>query len=86
MGIIINFTTRTVQGFGLPGADYPVTITANDVTVTFSGQKEWDSMSGSIDRVTGDVVADFSSYYGRERKTLLRKIYSLQCKPAQRMF
>ena len=24
MGIIINFTTRTVQGFGLPGADYPV--------------------------------------------------------------
>jgi len=43
MGIIVNFTNRTVQGFdqvGLFGEliDYPVKITAwNDVTVVFKG-------------------------------------------------
>jgi hypothetical protein len=37
MGIIVNFTNKTVQGFGAPGVlDYPVKITAsNDVTVAF---------------------------------------------------
>src|SRR5215813_9959096 len=37
MGIIVNFTTRTVQGFGSPGwDDFPVKITAaNDVTIVF---------------------------------------------------
>jgi hypothetical protein len=39
MGIIVNFTNRTVQGFGDPNfMDYPVKITAwNDVTVAFGG-------------------------------------------------
>jgi hypothetical protein len=39
MGIIVNFTNRTVQGFGTPGIlDYPIKITAwNDVTVVFAG-------------------------------------------------
>jgi hypothetical protein len=60
MGIIVNFTNRTVQGFGNPGLmDYPVKITAwNDVTVAFGGSAEFakssrNSISGSIDRVTG---------------------------------
>ena len=61
MGIIVNFTNRTVQGFGLPGVmDYPVKITAwKDVTVSFlgSGDKYRSSIRGSIDRVTGDVEA-----------------------------
>ena len=37
MGIIVNFTNRTVQGFGAPSIlDYPIKITAwNDVTVAF---------------------------------------------------
>jgi hypothetical protein len=40
MGIIVNFTARTVQGFGFPGDD-PVKITAwDDVTVAFSGSKK----------------------------------------------
>jgi hypothetical protein len=64
MGIIVNFTARTVQGFGFPGLiDYPVTITAaNDVTVAFSGSQDiglgsLSSIHGSIDRVTGGVEA-----------------------------
>jgi hypothetical protein len=41
MGIIINFTNRTVQGFGYPGlSDFPVKITAmNEVTVAFGGSE-----------------------------------------------
>src|SRR5262249_26859265 len=41
MGIIVNFTSRTVQGFGLPGVqDYPVKIIGwNDVTITFEGSR-----------------------------------------------
>ena len=66
MGIIVNFTARTVQGFGSPGyKDFPVKITGmNDVTLVFSGSDpktptqvtDWGS-NGSIDRVTGDVEA-----------------------------
>jgi len=42
MGIIVNFTNRTVQGFGTPGLiDYPVKIRAwNEVTVVFGGYEE----------------------------------------------
>jgi hypothetical protein len=64
MGIIVNFTTHTVQGFGDPGAvDIPVRITAaNDVTINFEGQQEIlppsrVTITGSIDRVTGTVYA-----------------------------
>src|SRR5262245_1690549 len=44
MGIIVNFTNRTVQGFGNPdtkyGEDFPVKITgANEVTISFQGER-----------------------------------------------
>ena len=64
MGIIVNFTNRTVQGFNDPSfMDYPIKITAwNDVIVVFDGSSEalkgsTSSTRGSIDRVTGDVGA-----------------------------
>jgi hypothetical protein len=42
MGIIVNFTKQTVHGFGYPGLDYPVKITAwNDVTITFGGSDDY---------------------------------------------
>src|SRR5262245_58749930 len=62
MGIIVNFTDRTVQGFSDPGLlDIPVKIkAANDVTVSFGGsitgpfaQYVETSISGTLDRVTG---------------------------------
>jgi hypothetical protein len=42
MGVILNFTARTVQGFGYPGLiDIPVKINAaNDVTVAFGGSQQ----------------------------------------------
>jgi hypothetical protein len=92
MGIIVNFTERTVQGFGFPGLiDYPVKITgANDVTVAFSGRQEvWSSVSsieGSINRVTGDVAATSMLIASKTSKIISQTDYALQCRPAQRMF
>jgi len=92
MGIIVNFATRTVQGFSIPGiADFPVKITAmNDVSITFFGSDpeplppiiKW-TISGSIDRVTGDVGAVST---GSTEKIATSTTYELKCRPAQRMF
>ena len=92
MGIIVNFTKRTVQGFGHPGfIDYPVQITAwNDVTVAFGGSQAFGnqklSISGSIDRVTGDVEATDLSTDTKTHNTVSSLHYALKCRPAQRMF
>jgi hypothetical protein len=92
MGIIVNFTKRTVQGFGHPGwIDYPVQITAwNDVTVAFSGSQaignQEMSISGSIDRVTGEVEASDLSTDTKTHETVASLHYALKCRPTQRMF
>jgi len=90
MGIIVNFTKRTVQGFNDPSiVDYPVRITAwNDVTVDFGSEvlnSTW-STSGSIDRVTGDVEATLIVTDPKTSKTISSTVYALKCRPAQRMF
>jgi hypothetical protein len=90
MGIIVNFTNRTVQGFGSPGVvDYPVKITAwNEVTVTFYGSDEKMGLTtrGAIDRVTGDVDATSMAYDSKSGKVVSQNVYTLKCRPAQRMF
>jgi hypothetical protein len=93
MGIIVDFTNRTVQGFGFPDShDFPVKITGmNEVTVAFHGSNEAGkgpispdmSITGSIDRVTGDVEAR-SATSSDTSLTILR--YALKCRPTQRMF
>jgi hypothetical protein len=92
MGIIVNFTNRTVQGFGNPNfRDYPVNITAwNDVTVAFSGSQD-DRFSkariiGSIDRVTGDAEATSMVTDAKTGKMIMSTSYALKCRPTQRMF
>jgi len=81
MGLIIDFTSKTVQGFG----DIPVKITeVTDVSVWFFGQQNPSapSINGGIDRVTGDVEAT----YVMHEPINFSAIYTLQCRPAQRMF
>lgn len=93
MGLIVNFTTGTVQGFGTPGLlDVPVKITGiNDVTVAFGGSGrvfgsgDW-SIIGSIDRVTGDVEATQTSTDAKTGKMISSTGYSLKCRPTQRLF
>jgi hypothetical protein len=92
MGLIVSFTAGTVQGFGDPGLlDVPIKITGiNEVTVSFRGSarvldSDW-SMSGSIDRVTGDVDASQISTDPKTGKMITSSGYSLKCRPTQRMF
>jgi hypothetical protein len=91
MGIIVNFSTHTVQGFSNPGSmDYPAKITgANDVIISFGGSKEVmpgsiHSITGTIDRVTGDVEA--TTILSSAQKIVSTTSWVLQCRPAQRMF
>src|SRR6266498_2042430 len=98
MGIILNFTKNTVQGFGyLLGyppqvGDFPVKITGvNEVTVAFDGsesrnQVNEEGIRGTIDRVTGDMDAISTSFSLKTKKTLSSTSYALKCRPAQRMF
>jgi hypothetical protein len=93
MGIIVNFTTQTVQGFGWPGRmDYPVTITGvNDTTVAFSGQQKalgfaLASTTGTLDRVTGDLGARIDLFDEARTKMISQTTYALQCRPTERMF
>jgi hypothetical protein len=85
MGIVFNFTTRTVQGFPHIG-DAEIT-KADDVTIVFvasyHGSKEvhdeW-GFEGTIDRVTGDLKAHWM-LMNMETGNFRMVSYSLKCKP-----
>jgi len=80
MSLMINFSTGTVQGFGTPGwGDIPAKVTGiNEVLIAFGGSgrvvsSDW-SISGTVDRVTGDVEA---THYLTNTQT--GKVYSTLC-------
>jgi hypothetical protein len=91
MGIIVNFTARTITGFTLPTEKLPLTmLNFNDTTVQFSGSDSTSSLiiDGIIDRVTGDLEATSirqPSITETAAATTIER-YSLKCRPAQRMF
>ena len=86
MGLVVNFTNRTVQGASRWGPylfDDQLQITdSNERTIVFSGFSKFlgRTINGFMDRVTGDVgmvaTAEGSGAFD----------YSLKCRPAQRMF
>jgi hypothetical protein len=93
MSIVINFTTRTVQGFGILGKGNQLPITAaDDVTITFYGYtsprdppaEAW--IMGKINRVTGAVQATEFLDDNQNNKRLSVTIYELKCRPTERMF
>ena len=90
MGVVVNFTTRTVQGFGTGLLDYPVEITAvNEETIAFGGASKPSNVvqhsiiSGAVDLVTGELEAT-SSFW--DTTGSVSTSYSLKCKPTKRMF
>jgi hypothetical protein len=89
MGIIVNLTDRTVQGFGYPFDIKPLEVGhVNDVEVRFGGKEEAGGrniINGSINRVTGDVQANWS-FIDEKGKLEPHMSYELQCRPTQRMF
>jgi hypothetical protein len=86
MGIVVNFTARTVQGL-----EFPVKIASVDeTTINFGGSEPNGSTSwtitGSIDRVTGDMNAMSILIDAKTSMQLDSLTYALKCRPAQRMF
>jgi hypothetical protein len=93
MGIIVNFTRKTVHGFGDPiFGEQLINITGiTETAVFFSASDKFSqtilqSVIGTIDRVTGDVSADFTSMDTKTGKTIASTSYALKCRPTQRMF
>ena len=93
MGLIVNFNAGTVEGFDLGlSQNIPVKIAGiNEVTVAFGGSGRYFlggnlRMSGTIDRVTGDVGAEEVVTDAKAEKVLSRTFYSLKCRPTQRLF
>ena len=96
MGIIVNFTNSTVQGFGNPdpNEDFPIQITeVNAATISFQGKRPESPkagidrrIEGTIDRVTGDVNATDTLTNLKTSKIAYSTRYALKCRPTQRMF
>jgi hypothetical protein len=60
----------------------------NEVIVVFSGSDYFkaNSISGSIDRVTGDVEATSMATDVKKGRVITSLVYALKCRPTQRMF
>src|SRR5260370_41900288 len=85
MGIVLNFTTRTVKGF--PHIGEAEITRVDEVTIVFvashHGHAEW-GFDGTIDPVTGDLEAHSILMVETGNSRIVS--YSLKCKPTQRMF
>jgi hypothetical protein len=85
MGIIVDFQKKVV--LGLSGDSVPVPITSiSETTISFAAQETGWVMNGTLDRVTGALVASSIKFEPSTRKTMLSVSLDLQCRPAQRMF
>jgi hypothetical protein len=89
LGIVVNFTARTVAGFTYPGLEeFPVVIRgANEVHITFAGSNESGSsiIAGDINRVTGELWASSTMGDANTSKIVTSTTYSLQCRSTQPM-
>jgi len=93
MSVVVNFTTRTVEGFTDPlvGA-LPAHLSAvTEGTIIFGNASDPGgaadySIYGSIDRITGDVWAESWVLKPKIPGRIGWMRYTLKCRPAQRMF
>jgi len=87
MGIVIDFTAQTVEGFRPIRAKIR---TVTNAIVAFEGSEGGNlithTISGLIHRVIGDMQATLT-FRDKDTGTVRARIsYDLQCRPAQRMF
>jgi hypothetical protein len=86
VGVIVDFGINKVIGFG-PGWE-SVIDSVDDTSVDFhrfSGNSDLrSSVEGSIDRITGALIALVE--VASEQNTITNVSYDLLCKPARRLF
>ena len=80
IGIIVNFTARTVNGLGTDWRDaIPIhTITETAIFAERQDDPVEASIIGTIDRITGDVDAGITASGSSGKVSML---YSLKCNP-----
>jgi hypothetical protein len=83
IGIVVDFQKKTVIGL----SDSLLTILGiTETTISFFGvEADW-FMHGTLDRVTGSLVAASTKSDPTTEKEMFSLLYDLQCRPAQRMF
>jgi hypothetical protein len=88
IGVIVDFQKKAVLGLS-GGEPVPAPITSiSETTISFDiavSAVGW-VMTGTLDRVTGALVASSLKSDPSTRKTILSVSLDLQCKPTQRMF
>jgi hypothetical protein len=82
MGLLVNLAEGTVLGFGTPAR-----IKKTDaVSVEFAGEVGGASVSATIDRITGSVLASTYSYNANLKKIISSNNWDMHCKPTKRVF
>jgi hypothetical protein len=82
MGLVANFPEGTITGFM-----YVARIgNVGEVQVEFSGNFANWSVFGSIDRVTGSVVANTALRDSKTKALVDERQWNLICKPMKRLF
>jgi hypothetical protein len=91
MGLILDFTNKTVAGFErvFPSFSARVVkiIIVDDTSIGYNGTDgSGGAVFGQVDRITGDVEAAMEFWIHETNKLQWATSYSLKCKPTQRMF
>jgi hypothetical protein len=82
MGLLVNLAEGTVMGFGTPAR-----IEKTDtVSVNFVGDSGGSSVQGTVDRITGGVIASTQLYSASAKKLISSYNWDLHCKPTKRVF
>ena len=82
MGLLVNLAEGTVMGFGTPAR-----IEKTDaVSVNFAGDRGGSSVQGTVDRITGSVIASTQLYSASAKKLVTNYSWDLHCKPTKRVF
>jgi hypothetical protein len=89
IGVILNFQTMQVVGLGY-GWEANID-RVNETLVAFhryssNELKNMVLVDGTIDRITGSLMADVVVTSRQDSSTIISVSYDLACKPAQRLF
>ena len=87
IGVIVDFQKKAVLGLSSSGEPVPIT-SISETTISFEiavSAAGW-VMTGTLDRVTGALVASSIKSIPSTGKIILSVSLDLKCSPTQRMF
>jgi hypothetical protein len=83
MGLLVNFANGTVMRFGTPARIKK----ADTISVNFVGDNgSGSSVQGTVDRITGSVIASTQLYSASSKKLITGDRWDLHCTPTGTFF